>query len=206
VKRYRTIYADPPWLERGAGQTVRGAQKHYTLMSTPEICSLRVDGVFAGDLAEPDAHLYLWVTNNFLPDGLAVMKAWGFDYKTLLTWGKNRIGLGQYFRGQTEHVLFGTRGSLPYKVVKGTVKKIPTMFPGIEEEVVGEDKRAQGTTLILAPRGEHSVKPEEFRQMIEQVSPGPYLELFARRSVPGWDTWGAESAGITALFGSEGAA
>ncbi len=206
MKRYRTLYADPPWLERGAGQTVRGAQKHYSLLSTPEICSLQCDGCFAGDLAETDAHLYLWVTNNFLPDGLAVMKAWGFDYKTMITWGKNRIGLGQYFRGQTEHLLFGTRGSLPYKVVKGTVKKIPTMFPGIEEEVLGEDKRQQGTTLILAPRGEHSVKPEEFRQMIEQVSPGPYLELFARRNAPGWDIWGAESAGTTALFGSEGAA
>ncbi len=205
MNRYRTLYADPPWAERGAGQCVRGAQKHYALLNTAEICALRVDGRAVESLAENDAHLYLWVTNNFLPDGLAVMKAWGFNYKTIITWGKNRIGLGQYFRGQTEHVLFGVRGCLPYKVEKGTVKKIPTMFPGIEEEVIGEDKRLQGTTLILAARGEHSTKPEEFREMIERVSPGPYIELFARRPMPGWDVWGSES-GSAALFEGEGAA
>ncbi len=205
MTRYRTIYADPPWLERGAGQTVRGAQKHYTLMSTVEICALRVDGRAVESLAENDAHLYLWVTNNFLPDGLAVMKAWGFNYKTIITWGKNRIGLGQYFRGQTEHLLFGTRGSLPYAVVEEKTRAVPTMFPGIEEEVRDPQKRLQGTTLILAARGQHSSKPEEFREMIQRVSPGPYIELFARRPMPGWDVWGSES-GSAVMFEGEGAA
>ena len=124
-------------------------------------------------LAEKDAHLYLWVTNNFLLDGLAVLKAWGFEYKTMVTWAKDRIGLGQYFRGQTEHCLFGVRGNIPYQL--------------------NEDKtRSQGMTLITAPRKEHSAKPDEMRRMIELVSPGPRIELFARAEYVGWDAWGNE--------------
>ena len=177
--KYRTIYADPPWNERGAGKIVRGAQRHYPLMSTRDICGLRLNGFqgcvlapFAGDVAERDAHLYLWVTNNFLLDGLSVLKAWGFEYKTMITWAKDRIGLGQYFRGQTEHCLFGVRGNLPYRMQDG--------------------KRMQGSTLINASRSHHSKKPIEMRQMIERVSVGPYLELFARERVIGWDVWGNE--------------
>jgi len=168
MKKYRTILADPPWMERGAGQVKRGADKHYPLMKTKEIIALPVV-----DLAEDNAHLYLWVTNNHLPDGLEVMKAWGFTYKTVITWAKDRIGIGQYFRGMSEHVLFGVRGNIPYRLSD-------------------DGKRMQGRTLFHAPRTEHSVKPEEMRQMIEHVSIGPYLELFARKSVPGWDVWGNE--------------
>lgn len=170
--KYRTIYADPPWNERGGGQIARGAQRHYPLMATEEIRHLEVGGKPVSWLAEDNAHCYLWVTNNFLIDGLAVLKGWGFEYKTMITWAKDRIGLGQYFRGQTEHCLFGVRGNLPYRSQDG--------------------KRSQGTTLISAPRTEHSVKPEEMRQMIELVSQGPYLELFARKHVLGWDVWGDE--------------
>jgi N6-adenosine-specific RNA methylase IME4 len=168
--RYRTLYADPPWHEAGGGQTVRGAQKHYPLMKTKDIIGLQL-----GRHGLPDSHLYLWVTNNYLPDGLAVMAAWGYRYITTITWVKDRIGLGQYYRGITEHCLFGVRGrSLPYR----------TTALGL---------RAQGVTVIQAPRGRHSEKPEEMRTMIEKVSPGPYLELFARKQTPGWAVWGNEA-------------
>lgn len=167
TKQYGTILADPPWMESGGGKIKRGADRHYPLMKTHEICALPV-----AQLALPDSHLYLWVTNNFLQDGLDVMSAWGYRYVTMITWAKDKIGLGQYFRGMTEHCLFGVRGKPGYKTHNG--------------------KRGQGRTLIHAPRGAHSVKPEELRAMIERVSPGPYVELFARDTFPGWDAWGNE--------------
>jgi len=167
MNKYTTIYADPPWMERGAGKIKRGADRHYLLMKTSAIMSLPVQ-----NLAADNAHLYLWVTNNFLPDGLAVMRAWGFTYKTSITWVKDKMGLGQYFRGMTEHCLFGVRGSLSYKTIDG--------------------RRQQGRTVIHAPRGVHSQKPDAMREMIEKVSYPNYLELFARRPAPGWDVWGNE--------------
>jgi N6-adenosine-specific RNA methylase IME4 len=174
MKKYKTIYADPPWAEIGGGQIVRGAQRHYPLMKRDEICALRPFDVPVRDLADENAHLYLWVTNNHLLDGLAVIKAWGFEYKTMITWAKDRFGLGQYFRGQTEHCLFAVRGNLPYRMTS-------------------EGKRAQGRTLITAPRKDHSQKPEEMRKMIELVSYPPYLELFARIHPTGWDVWGNQA-------------
>lgn len=165
---YKTILADPPWNESGGGKIKRGADKHYPLLKTKEIMSLPV-----AQLADDNSHLYLWVTNGHLPDGLAVLSAWGFQYKTTITWAKDRFGIGQYFRGQTEHVLFGVRGNIPYRTR-------------------ADGKRAQGRTLITAPRQAHSQKPEEMRAMIQVVSPGPYLELFAREKAPGWDVWGNE--------------
>jgi len=183
--RYRTIYADPPWSEFGGGQIKRGADRHYPLMPTKDICGLIVPTtdewgnrieLAVRNLAESEAHLYLWATNNKLLDALEVVKAWGFEYKTLITWAKDRFGLGQYYRGQTEHCIFATRGVLPYRTRE-------------------DGKRAQGRTLIDgfdAPREEHSVKPEVMRQWIESVSHPPYLELFARRRAEGWDSWGNE--------------
>lgn len=181
---YATIYADPPWLERGGGVIKRGADRHYPLMKTAEILAM---AEMVQDMAAPNAHLYLWATNNFMPDALAVMKAWGFRYVTCITWAKPRIGLGQYFRGQTEHCLFGVRGSLPYRTRE-------------------DGKRAQGTTLIdeldemagglfEAPVTEHSAKPAQMRRWIEAVSHGPRIELFARQPVAGWDVWGLEADG-----------
>lgn len=174
---YAAIYADPPWLERGGGQIKRGADRHYPLMATKDICALPVK-----QWAAPDAHCYIWVTNNFLPDGLQVLDAWGFRYVTLVSWFKDRIGLGQYYRGRTEHCMFAVRGRLPYRLH-------------------ADGKRAQGVTGFEDPdvqdfaasRVEHSVKPEQMRRMIEAVSVGPYLEMFARRPSPGWDTWGNEA-------------
>ena len=166
--KYHTIYADPPWLERGGGKIKRGADRHYPLMKTSEIMALDI-----ASICEDDAHLYLWVTNNFLPDGLKVMEAWGFRYVTTITWMKDRQGLGQYFRGITEHCLFGVKGHLPYKLDEN-------------------GKRCQGLTGFTAPRTEHSRKPEEMRDMIQRVSYGPYVELFAREPHEGWDVWGNE--------------
>lgn len=178
--RFNTVLADPPWLERGGGQVKRGADRHYPLMSTRDICALPVR-----DITYDDSHLYLWVTNNFLPDGLTVMSAWGFRYITNLAWGKVRDGkvqqgLGQYFRGSHELLLFGVRGQVPYRTT-------------------ADGKRAQHPTLVLEPRGEHSSKPPVFRSIIEKVSPGPYIELFARERVPGWEAWGNEVQRSVAL-------
>lgn len=159
---YRTILADPPWRTNQSGSF--GAARHYSLMSTKDICALRVDR-----LAAADAHLWLWVMNSNVAEGMKVMKAWGFSYRSCLTWVKygRTEGLGIYLRNQTEHVLFGVRGSAPI------------LF------------RSQGTWFI-APRQEHSHKPEEQYAIIQRCSPGPYLELFARRRQPGWDVWGNE--------------
>ena len=169
--KYQIILADPPWHESGGGKIKRGADKHYSLMKTKDIIALPVNKI-----AAQNAHLYLWVTNNHIPDGLKVMEAWGFEYKTMITWVKDRIGLGQYFRGQTEHCLFGVRGMLPYKIVDG--------------------KRQQGTTVFHARRQEHSKKPNEMREMIEKVSGRDgfnKLELFARAGdLKDWDVWGNE--------------
>lgn len=170
MKKYQIIYADPPWNEAGGGKIKRGADRHYPLMKTKDIAALKVK-----EMAADNAHLYLWVTNNFLPDGLEVMKAWGFEYKTIITWKKDRIGLGQYFRGNTEHCLFGVRGNLPYKIEN--------------------DKRQQGVTGFDAKRLEHSVKPLEMLEMIEKVSDRAgfnKIELFARDVKKGWDKWGNE--------------
>lgn len=164
---YTTILADPPWPERGGGKIKRGADRHYELMTVKEIAALPVL-----DIAADNAHLYLWTTNNYLHDAMHVMEAWGFRYVTTITWAKDKMGLGQYFRGMTEHCLFGVRGSLPYKLQDG--------------------KRQQGRTLITAPRREHSRKPGEMRAMIERVSYPQYIELFAREVTPGWDAWGKE--------------
>lgn len=167
---YATILADPPWLERGGGVIQRGADRHYDLMATKDICAMSV-----GRRVSENAHLYLWVTNNFLRDGFQVMDAWGFRYITLITWAKDKIGIGQYFRGQTEHCMFGVRGSLPYRTLD-------------------DGKRAQGSTLLNASRGAHSQKPLEMYEVIERVSYGPRLELFGRNDRPGWDLWGNDDA------------
>jgi N6-adenosine-specific RNA methylase IME4 len=170
MKKYQIIYADPPWMERGGGKIKRGADRHYDLMKTSDICNLPIK-----DIAADNAHLYLWTTNNFLTDALKVMESWGFKYKTLITWKKNLVGLGQYFRGNTEHCLFGVRGNLPYKIIDG--------------------KRQQGVTGFDANRREHSKKPDEMVSMIIKVSDRPgynKIELFARDKKEGWDSWGNE--------------
>lgn len=160
AQRYRTILADPPWDIEQRGS--RGASEHYKLMSLETIKALRI-----GELAEDDAHLWLWVTNATLRHGYDVANAWGFTVRSPLTWVKFRLGLGNYLRNATEHLLFATRG------------RAPVQF------------RAQ-PTWIQAPVQDHSHKPEEQYALIQRISPGPYLELFARRPQPDWDAWGNE--------------
>lgn len=130
------------------GKIKRGADRHYSLMTTKEICNLPVQAI-----AEDNCHLYLWSTNNFLLDAFKVIQSWGFTYITCITWMKDRQGLGQYFRGITEQCLFARKGILPYKIVDG--------------------KRQQGVTGFYAPKQEHSKKPDIMRSMIEKVSYTP---------------------------------
>ncbi len=182
-KKYQIIYADPPWMEKGWNKggaenpQLRGANRHYSLMTTEDIALLPVKNI-----AADDSHLYLWVTNNFLPDGLLVMQTWGFTYKTIITWFKGKMGLGQYFRGMTEHCLFGVRGMIPYKTDNS-------------RGLGFVDERQQGLTGFFAERKGHSEKPEEMREMITRVSYREgcnRIELFARRKTEGWDVWGTE--------------
>jgi len=184
MKKYQIIYADPPWYEHGAGHYPRSADRHYPIMKTKDIIDLPVNKITCNN-----AHLYLWVVNNRLQDGFKVMEAWGFKYITIITWVKaedqrnlgfgyvlQHFGLGQYFRGLTEHCLFGVKGFLPYKVNI-------------------DNKRQQGKTVILAPRGKYSQKPDVMREMIIKVSDRSgynKIELFAREKTKGWDVWGNE--------------
>lgn len=188
--KYQTIVLDPPWQYRKGPQVKphgrRWAEDVYPTMTNAEIQALPV-----GELADDNAHLYLWVTNPRLygerdsdlitPHDL--IKAWGFKYKTCLTWVKSQIGLGSYFRGQTEHVLFAVRGDLR---VEPSARQ--------SNVIVTEDDEMAGGSFF-APRGPlgHSSKPDAFYDLVEATSPGPYLELFARRQRLGWQTWGNES-------------
>lgn len=168
MKKYKTIYLDPPWPQYGGEKICRGANNHYELMSLREIKEIPIQ-----KLANISSHLYLWSTNGNLPDAFELIKYWGFKYITIITWVKDRIGIGQYFRGQTEHCLFARKGKpLPYKYKEG--------------------KRQQGRTVIIVPKTKHSEKPEEMRKLIERVSYPPYIELFARKKTENWDVWGNE--------------
>lgn len=175
-KKYQTIYADPPW--RFANRTGKVAPEHkrltrYETMELSEIKALPV-----ADVAASKSHLYLWVPNALLPEGLEVMKAWGFQYKTNLIWEKVRKdgmpdgrGVGFYFRNVTEILLFGIRG-----------KNIRTLAPG----------RSQ-VNLLRTEKREHSRKPDEFVDLIKACSSGPRLEMFARGNRKGWDMWGNQA-------------
>lgn len=173
---FKTIMADPPW--RFQNRTGKVAPEHrrldrYSTMSLDDIKSLPVQ-----DVAADNAHLYLWVPNALLPDGLAVMEAWGFRYVSNIVWAKRRKdggpdgrGVGFYFRNVTELILFGVRGSMR------------TLSPA----------RSQVNMLETRKR-EHSRKPDEQYELIEQCSPGPFLEMFARSRREGWKVWGDESS------------
>jgi N6-adenosine-specific RNA methylase IME4 len=160
--RYRTIVADPPWRYQSAA-TKADAGKHYPTMSLDELAELPIRSLAAGD-----AHLWLWGTNAMLEDAYWLARVWGFRPITLVTWCKKQPGVGYYLRNNTEQLIFATRGK--------------PMVP---------EKKPLATWYVW-PRGEHSRKPDASYDLVEQVSPGPYLELFARRNRLGWDTWGNE--------------
>ena len=173
---FSTVLADPPW--RFANRTGKVAPEHrrlsrYSTMALDEIKALHVSKVLA-----KNAHLYLWVPNALLPEGLDVMQAWGFRYVSNIVWAKRRRdggpdgrGVGFYFRNVSELLLFGVHGSMR------------TLSPG----------RSQ-VNMIETRKREHSRKPDEQYELIESCSPGAYLELFARYPRPGWTVWGDESA------------
>ena len=179
-KRYSTIYADPPWqFSNRSGKIAPENRKltRYDTMTLNDIKQLPVKEITA-----EQAHLYLWVPNALLPQGLEVLQEWGFTYKTNLIWEKTRKdgkpdgrGVGFYFRNVTEVLLFGVK-------TKRKSDTFRTLKPG----------RSQ-VNLLRAMKREHSRKPDEFIPLIEACSPGPYLELFARGTRPGWDLWGDQA-------------
>jgi len=176
-RRFATILADPPW--QFVNRTGKIAPEHgrltrYLTLKVDEIAALPVAKV-----AAPTAHLYLWCPNALLPDGLAVMKAWGFTYKSNIVWHKVRKdggsdgrGVGFYFRNVTELMLFGVRG-----------KNARTLAPGRRQ-----------VNLLATRKREHSRKPDEQYAIIEACSPGPFLELFGRGTRKGWATWGNQAS------------
>jgi len=183
-KKYKTIYADPPWpcfggvckkKLNGGGVPTYTPLKKYPLMKLDKIISMKN---FINKIADENCHLYLWATNPHIHDALHVIKEWGFIYRNMITWVKlqknKKIawGMGQYFRGSTEHCLFSVKGRLPYKIKDG--------------------KRQQSKTAFPALRKKHSEKPERMRRIIERVSYPPYIELFARKEIEDWDVWGNE--------------
>lgn len=177
-RSFGVIAADPPWRFRTWSETnqSRATSRHYNVMDVDDIKALPV-----ADLAAEDCVLFLWCVNPMLPQALQVMEAWGFTYKTIaFTWAKTtpktdmswapkwHLGLGYWTRANTETCLLGIRGK-PQRIAR--------------------DVRQ----LLIAPRREHSRKPDEFFAGVEKLVPGPYLELFSRQSRPGWSSWGAEA-------------
>jgi len=172
---FQTVLADPPW--RFANRTGKVAPEHrrldrYSTMELNDICALNVPAVTA-----KNAHLYLWVPNALLPEGIRVLESWGFRYVSNIVWAKRRKdggpdgrGVGFYFRNVTELLLFGVKGSMR------------TMAPA----------RSQ-VNMIETRKREHSRKPDEQYDLIERCSPGPYLEMFARYPQEGWIAWGDEA-------------
>lgn len=175
-RRFHTIVADPPW--QFQNKTGKVAPEHrrltrYATMTLDDICALPVASV----AADP-AHLYLWVPNALLPDGLRVMAEWGFRYKSNIIWHKIRKdggsdgrGVGFYFRNVTEILLFGVRG-----------KNARTLAPGRRQ-----------VNMIQSRKREHSRKPDEQYEVFEQCSRGPFLEMFSRGTRPGWTVWGNQA-------------
>lgn len=176
-RKFATVLADPPW--QFQNKTGKIAPEHkrlnrYGTMTLQDIMALPVP-----DITVDLAHLYLWVPNALLPEGLKVMEAWGFKYKGNIVWHKIRKdggpdgrGVGFYFRNVTELILFGTRG-----------KNARTLAPG----------RSQ-VNIIKSRKREHSRKPDELYPIIEACSPGPFIELFARGKRRGWTSWGNQAS------------
>ena len=193
VRRFSTIVADPPWpyatpgkgplqsskahrpksadYSRDGATAGSSAHSRYGLMTLADIKALPVE-----QHATENAHLYLWTTNGFIVQAHEVAQVWGFRPVTVITWTKVKPGTvepsmktGYYFRGATEHVLFCVRGSLRLTAKRGV------------------------STAFLHPRTSHSVKPDSFFTLVEECSPGPYLEMFARRARAGWSVFGNEA-------------
>ncbi|WP_295430809.1 MT-A70 family methyltransferase [uncultured Thiodictyon sp.] len=180
---YSTILADPPW--QFQNRTGKMAPEHKRLLRYPTMAVNDIMDLPVQEIAAERSHLYLWVPNALLAEGLRVMAAWGFTYKSNLIWYKVRKdggpdgrGVGFYFRNVTEMVLFGVRGGMR------------TLAPGRRQ-----------VNLLSTQKREHSRKPDEIFDIIERCSPGPYLELFARFERDGWDQWGNEDVERNSFHG-----
>jgi N6-adenosine-specific RNA methylase IME4 len=175
-QRFATILADPPW--QFTNRTGKVAPEHRRLARYRTLTLNEIVGLPVAKIVTTTAHLYLWVPNALLPEGLAVMAAWGFTYKSNIVWHKIRRdggsdgrGVGFYFRNVTEMVLFGVKG-----------KNARTVAPGRRQ-----------VNLVAARKREHSRKPDELYPIIEGCSPGPFLELFARGTRKNWAAWGNQA-------------
>ncbi|OQY57601.1 MAG: S-adenosylmethionine-binding protein [Desulfobacteraceae bacterium 4572_88] len=175
-KKFSTILADPPW--QFQNRTGKMAPEHKRLSRYATLTLKEIQAIPVQDALEDKAHLYLWVPNALLAEGLQVMKCWGFAYKTNLIWykvrkdgGPDRRGVGFYFRNVTEVILFGIRG-----------KNARTLQPGRSQE-----------NIIVQRKREHSRKPDEQYNLIEACSWEPFLEMFARGNRPGWHCWGNQA-------------
>lgn len=174
--KYSTILADPPW--QFQNRTGKVAPEHKRLNRYPTMPLKDIKDMPVSSIAADRAHLYMWVPNALLPEGLAVLESWGFRYKTNIIWykirkdgGPDRRGVGFYFRNVTEILLFGVRG-----------KNIRTLQPGRSQE-----------NIISARKREHSRKPDEQYKIIEECSWGPRVELFSRGKMENWDCWGNQA-------------
>ena len=175
-RRFATILADPPW--RFQNSTGKVAPEHRRLSRYGTLSLREIEELPVAELTQEPAHLYLWVPNALLAEGLTVMSAWGFTYKSNIVWHKVRKdggsdgrGVGFYFRNVTEIVLFGVRG-----------KNARTLPPGRRQ-----------VNYIASRKREHSRKPDELYAIIEACSPGPFAELFARGERRGWHAWGNQA-------------
>jgi N6-adenosine-specific RNA methylase IME4 len=186
--KFGTILADPPW--RFSNRTGKMAPEHKRLLRYPTMSLEEIMELPVSQLALPESHMYLWVPNALVQEGLEVMRRWGFTYKTNIVWykvrkdnGPDRRGVGFYFRNVTELVLFGVRGHLR------------TLAPA-----------RRTPNIVSTQKREHSRKPDELYDIIESCSPAPYLELFARHQRKGWAQWGNEVGEGTRqpdLFGAQ---
>jgi len=164
-QKFGTIYADPPWSYGNQG-TRAATGNHYGTMSVADICAMPIK-----ELAADDAHLHLWTTNAFLRDSFELIDAWGFEYKSCAVWCKPQMGIGNYVRVSHEFLMIAVRGDCK------SFKKKNVM------------------SWFELPRGKHSAKPDYWRQVIEENSPGPRLELFGREQIPGWTIFGNQISG-----------
>jgi len=170
-KKYKIIYADPPWQynnQNTGGSMISGSKNQYPTMSVDEIKRLPVPKI-----SDKNSCLFLWVTTPFLPDGIEIMKEWGFNYKTSIYWRKiMSLGMGFWFRGQVEVLLFGIRGNI-------------------------KAFRSQKCNFIQSKCYKHSQKPKEIYGIIRDISIkfnlNPKIELFAREQIEGWDVWGNQT-------------
>ncbi len=164
--KYPIIYADPPWQYEHSKTDNRKIENQYPTMSLDEICEMKV-----GELATPDAVLFMWATSPKLEEALRVISSWGFTYRTNMVWIKDRIGMGYYARQQHELLLIATRGSVP--------------VPEPENRV---------SSVLHSPRLEHSKKPEQYYETIERMYPEyKKIELFSRNQYDGWESWGNQT-------------